>query len=171
MSLFLVACGGSASPSLDDVAPTATVEPPAISAPTSTAIPATATPVAATSSPVPATAGAITPTVISAPSATAVVVSAVPTTPPEVVTYDITDFSLEDISVTVGTTVTWDFIHTVPHTVTAGSPPRDKTGEFDSGVVRQGGSFSFTFGQIGVIPYYCTIHPLQMTGTITVTEN
>ena len=40
---------------------------------------------------------------------------------------------------------------------------------WDSTTLQTDGTFSFTFGQVGVFPYFCTIHPF-MTATVTVVE-
>jgi hypothetical protein len=65
--------------------------------------------------------------------------------------------------VSVGTTVTWTNSGASPHTVTADN------GEFDSGRLAPGASFSQTFDAAGTVTYHCEIHP-QMAGTIVVTE-
>lgn len=41
-------------------------------------------------------------------------------------------------------------------------------GLWNSGALSQGESFDFTFDEPGEYPYFCTIHPNQMRGTITV---
>ena len=74
-------------------------------------------------------------------------------------------FDPPNIVVAPGTTVTWVNADRAPHTVTATDP----AGAFDSGTLRPGQSFSFTFTQPGTTyAYYCAIHP-SMTGTVTVT--
>ena len=77
-------------------------------------------------------------------------------------------------SITVGDTVSWDFSPAaLPHTSTdcagnCGSPPFGTA--WDSGFVPGGGpKFQQTFNNAGVFLYYCSIHPLQMRGQITVT--
>jgi len=73
-------------------------------------------------------------------------------------------FDPPNIVVAPGTTVTWVNADRAPHTVTATDP----AGAFDSGTLRPGQSFSFTFTQPGTTyAYYCAIHP-SMTGTVTV---
>jgi plastocyanin len=62
----------------------------------------------------------------------------------------------------VGTTVKWTNKDNVPHTVTSA------TGDWDSGQLSNGQSFSHTFTQAGTFAYQCTVHP-TMKGTITVT--
>jgi plastocyanin len=78
-------------------------------------------------------------------------------------TVTIVDFAFmpQELTVAVGTTVTWTNEDWAPHTVTAGD------GSFDSGRLDQGASFEHTFDQAGTHAYVCTFHP-GMTGTITV---
>ena len=69
------------------------------------------------------------------------------------------------IEIEVGTTVTWENYDPPDrvgvHTVTADD------GTFDSGEFGEGETFSHTFGETGVFPYHCEIHPV-MTGTVIV---
>lgn len=92
-------------------------------------------------------------------------VSSVPTSSNEILIQDMA-FSPADITVAVGTTVTWMNKDAVGHTVTSGAPGAP-SGEFDSGNISQNGNFPFTFSQAGTFKYFCKIHPL-MLGTITV---
>ena len=75
----------------------------------------------------------------------------------------IRDFAFDpaDLSVTVGTTVTWLNEGPTAHTVTADD------GSFDSTLMAAGASFSQTFDTAGTFAYHCTIHP-EMIGTVTV---
>jgi plastocyanin len=66
------------------------------------------------------------------------------------------------LEVGAGATVTWTNDDSIPHTVTA------REGDFNSGVLQSGGSFSQTFSEPGTFEYFCAIHP-SMTGTVTVT--
>jgi len=68
--------------------------------------------------------------------------------------------------VSAGGSVTWTNDDSVPHTATSG---QDATpdGTFDSGILQQGASFSFTFEEAGEYPYFCTLHP-NMVGTVSV---
>ncbi len=70
-------------------------------------------------------------------------------------------FNPPEISVPVGSTVTWSNQNSVIHTVTA------LDGTFDSGDLPAGGTFSYTFEERGTFEYYCTIHP-NMEGTVVV---
>ena len=66
------------------------------------------------------------------------------------------------IVVKAGTTVTWENRDNTQHTTTsAASPPI-----WDSGILRPGQDFSFTFNTPGTFPYICNVHP--MTGTVVV---
>lgn len=62
-------------------------------------------------------------------------------------------FNPPEISVAVGSTVTWSNQDSVNHTVTA------RDGTFDSGNLPDGATFSYTFEEKGTFEYYCTIHP------------
>ncbi len=130
--------------------PTSTPTP----SPTATARP-TATP---TPSPTPTTEPTASPT----PSPTA-------TPEPVAVSSDIVNFTLENLTIEVGTTVKWTNRDVVPHTSTSGvSPMRD--GIWDSLNLSTNGMFSFTFDEVGEFPYWCTVHPF-MTATVTVVES
>ena len=75
-----------------------------------------------------------------------------------------TQFQPNVLTVKVGTTVTWTNKESLQHTVTS------DTGLFDSGLLSQGGTFSYTFTKAGEYSYYCTPHRgLGMTGKIIVT--
>ena len=75
----------------------------------------------------------------------------------------IEDFSFgpEEIEINVGESVTWINRDSVGHTATSDS------GEFDSSVLGNGQSFSFTFRDAGEFSYHCTPHP-YMKGKIIV---
>jgi plastocyanin len=75
-------------------------------------------------------------------------------------------FQPSQITVAVGTTVTWVNEDSVTHTVESGT--RDNpTGLFNSGDVAGGASFSYTFDQPGTYDYFCRIHP-GMNGQVIV---
>ncbi|MEX2587379.1 MAG: plastocyanin/azurin family copper-binding protein [Actinomycetota bacterium] len=63
------------------------------------------------------------------------------------------DYSANELEVQVGDTVTWTNEDTLAHTVT------DEGGEFDSGFLNTGESFSRTFDEPGEFEYFCTPHP------------
>ena len=67
------------------------------------------------------------------------------------------------LTVPVGTTVTWAHKGNNTHTTSS------LNGEWDSGTLLRGDTFSFTFDTPGVYQYLCRQHLLQgMRGTITV---
>lgn len=80
------------------------------------------------------------------------------------VAVSIIDFSFEPqvLEIPVGSTVTWTNNDTAQHTATS------TDGVWDSGILDQGGSFSFTFDTVGTFDYICSLHP-NMTGQIVVT--
>ena len=93
-----------------------------------------------------------------------------PAPAPTPVTVDMTHFTFspKDITVPVGTTVTWVNQDQAAHTATSGSGGASD-GTWDSGTVRNGQSFSFTFTKAGTFPYYCTFHfHMGMVGSVTV---
>ena len=85
-----------------------------------------------------------------------------------------------DLTISVGTTVTWVNQDSVGHTVTEGDPnsPKpanlrvfDSSGEALTGkvtLIGPGQSWSYTFTTPGTYEYYCIVHP-YMVGQITVT--
>jgi plastocyanin len=77
-------------------------------------------------------------------------------------------FTPAQLTVKVGTTVVWTSEDDVPHTVSADD------GSFDSGNMKKGDTFEFTFTKAGQYPYYCAYHGTPggggMAGTIVVTN-
>lgn len=69
--------------------------------------------------------------------------------------------------VKTSTTITWTNDDTLPHTVTSGNADTGPSGEFDSGIVMGGGSFTHTFDKAGSFDYFCALHP-YMTGQVIV---
>jgi plastocyanin len=65
------------------------------------------------------------------------------------------------LTVLAGQTVTWRNSGLGPHTVTADA------GQFDSGTLAAGTTFSYTFSAPGMYLYSCTIHP-TMHGSVVV---
>jgi len=65
-----------------------------------------------------------------------------------------------ELTVKVGTTVTWKNHDDIPHTVVSAGKFRSKTLDTDEG-------FSFTFTAAGGYKYFCSLHP-HMTGMIKV---
>jgi plastocyanin len=69
-------------------------------------------------------------------------------------------FEPAQLTVKVGTTVTWTNRDDIPHTVVSAGKFRSKTMDTD-------GNFSFTFTAPGDYKYFCSLHP-HMTGMIRV---
>jgi plastocyanin len=69
------------------------------------------------------------------------------------------------INVKVGDTVTWVNSHHAPRTVTSDQ------GTFDSGIVKNGQTFSHTFDKVGDYAYHCAIHPEMVGRVVVVTGN
>jgi plastocyanin len=85
------------------------------------------------------------------------------TTEPATVKIENFSFEPKELTIAVGTTVTWVNEDDVPHTATGeGESPA-----FDSKALDTDDKFSFTFTKAGVYPYYCKVHP-HMKGTIVV---
>ncbi|HMI52061.1 MAG TPA: cupredoxin family copper-binding protein [Candidatus Saccharimonadales bacterium] len=72
-------------------------------------------------------------------------------------------FGPMNLTVAVGTTVSWINRDDIPHTVV--STDNDKT--FKSKVLDTDEKFSFTFTKAGTYPYFCSLHP-KMTAMVTV---
>lgn len=72
------------------------------------------------------------------------------------------------LTISKGTKVTWKNIGNIDHTVTSseGSP---KSG-LDSGTLKAGETYSFTFDEVGDYNYFCEFHAAKMKGVVTVTE-
>ncbi len=79
---------------------------------------------------------------------------------------DITNFIFENLTISVGTTVTWTNQDRDTHTSTSGEGS-EFDGVWDSKFLEQGEQFSTTFSQPGVFPYWCRLHP-RMRATVTV---
>lgn len=73
-----------------------------------------------------------------------------------------------DLTVEVGSTVTWTNDSSIIHTVTSGTEGTHND-IFDSGDMGPNDEFSYTFNEVGTFPYFCIPHVNQgMAGTITV---
>lgn len=74
---------------------------------------------------------------------------------PKSVVINIEDYAFgpDEITVAVGTKVTWVNKDKIPHTATAD----DKS--FNSGMLDQGKEFSYVFSTPGTFGYYCIPHP------------
>ena len=88
-----------------------------------------------------------------------------PSSEPEQVEVKISDFTFkpETVTVSVGTVVNWNNADGATHTATSDA------GDWDSGNLNTGSSFTFVFDQAGIFTYHCEIHP-GMLGTIEVTQ-
>jgi amicyanin len=84
---------------------------------------------------------------------------------PEPVEVKIDNFSFgpAELTVPVGTTVTWTNRDDIPHTVVSSDDPK----AFKSKVLDTDEKFSFTFTKAGTYPYFCSIHP-KMTAKVVV---
>ena len=81
----------------------------------------------------------------------------------------IKDFTLESLTVSVGTQVVWKNADGAAHTSTSGSSP-NSDGKWDTGRLSTDQSAtSIAFSEIGTFQYFCSIHP-NMQATITVTN-
>jgi plastocyanin len=78
-------------------------------------------------------------------------------------TVEIKDFMFMpmNLTVAVGTTVTWKFDDSTDHTVAADD------GSFTSPALGSGKTYTHTFKTAGTVKYHCSIHPF-MTGTVVV---
>ncbi|HKW41367.1 MAG TPA: plastocyanin/azurin family copper-binding protein [Gemmatimonadales bacterium] len=75
-------------------------------------------------------------------------------------------FSTPDTAVQVGGTVTWTWSQgSIGHNVTYTSGPAPLPASSNT---QSTGTFSTTFTTLGTYGYHCTIHPGQMTGSLTV---
>jgi len=68
-------------------------------------------------------------------------------------------FTPSYLSVDVGETITWYNADTAAHTVTSITPSGGPDGNFDSGLIMSGSTFSVTLTQPGTYTYFCMIHP------------
>jgi plastocyanin len=130
------------------------VEKQVIPQPTPTSTP---TPASTTTSAQPAPTSTTPPT-------TAALTTAPPTSTQAAVAVEISGFAFNPATITIlkGTTVVWTQNDRVSHSVTIASG----TG-FDSGLLGQGQTFSYTFNEAGTFNYGCSIHP-SMSGKIIV---
>ena len=97
-----------------------------------------------------------------------------PTPEPVTVVSEITGFTLESFTIEVGSTIRWIQSSAALHTVTSGTTDDYYSypdGKWDSGTLKNGESFSVGFDEVGVLRYFCNIHPGSMTGVITVVKN
>lgn len=152
---LLAACGPTSGTALQQPTPTAT----AIATDTATASPTT--PPTATRTPRPTPTRTPVPPTATRPAPTA-------TPRPVTVVVDITGpvggpygFSPGTITIRVGSSVKWVNMSDTIHTATS-------AGNWDSGYIAIGGSYTHKFTRAGTYSYACAIHP-YMTGTVIVT--
>ncbi len=98
----------------------------------------------------------------SSPTPTAAAPTPVPTASGIAVSISNFSFSPATMTIPAGTTVTWTNKDSVSHNVVS-----DDGALFDSGILRQNASFSYTFTKSGAVPFHCSPHP-GMKGTIFV---
>ena len=110
----------------------------------------------------PETAASTSPTTIA--NAT---VTAVKTAGSSAVTVKQFQFMPAELTVKVGTTVTWTNQDDILHTATSGATPGTADGKFDGPMDGRGKSFSHVFDQAGRYPYFCSRHN-SMTGAVVV---
>jgi len=72
-------------------------------------------------------------------------------------------FSPANLTIAVGTTVTWVNHDDIPHSVVSSDEPQ----VFKSKALDSDDRFSFTFTKAGTYGYFCSIHP-KMTGKVVV---
>ena len=84
-------------------------------------------------------------------------------TAPTEVKIDNFSFSPANLTIAVGTTVTWTNRDDIPHTVVSTDEPK----LFKSKVLDTDEKFSFTFSKAGSYAYFCSIHP-KMTAKVIV---
>jgi plastocyanin len=81
-------------------------------------------------------------------------------------------FAVCETTVNAGDTVVWDFSPAnIPHSTTecgASCDSPTSSPRWDSGIISDGSSFSFTFDEPGTYRYFCQVHPAQQRGIITV---
>ena len=105
------------------------------------------------------------------PEPTRVPATPVPTLPPdaEIAEANIANFQLADLEVKAGTVVIWTnkdrTLHTITHVSEDGG-----SALFNSSTISPGAGFRWHFTEPGVFQYQCLIHPVNMKGTVTVTE-
>jgi plastocyanin len=97
-----------------------------------------------------------------APSTKSVPAALGPATATNSVTIVNFGFKPDNVTVPVGTTVTWSNTGAFPHSATSDQKV------WDTGVLQTGQSASYTFTKPGKYTYFCKPHPF-MTGQVTVT--
>jgi len=104
--------------------------------------------------------------------------SSAPTGP--TVSLKLLQFKPADLTIKVGTTVTWVDDEPITHTVTSGAvsgidpttglrSSQTPDGKFDHRLTGKGSTFSYTFSTPGTYSYFCSIHD-GMNAKVTVTN-
>ncbi len=83
--------------------------------------------------------------------------------PPAKIVIDNFAFQPKELTVPVGTEVTWVNHDDVPHTATSTAKPK----AFDSGALDTDQTYSHVFTTAGEYEYFCAVHP-KMTGKVVV---
>src|ERR671919_913353 len=73
------------------------------------------------------------------------------------------------VTVPPNASVTWTNQDTSSHTITSGDFTTGPSGQFDSGLLNTGATFTHQFATPGTYAYYCTIFPF-MSGMVNVTS-
>ncbi len=76
-------------------------------------------------------------------------------------------FIPDEVTVDVGSEVTWTNDDSAAHTVTSGNIEGGPDGKFNSDLFLAGKKFSHKFDEAGEFPYFCQVHP-WMKGTVIV---
>ena len=76
-------------------------------------------------------------------------------------------FSTANASVTPDSTLSWDFAPGTLHNVTLANGPQG----FASANLSQGRKFKFRFTRPGTYRIFCSLHPVEMTETVTVRKH
>ncbi|MDH3765359.1 MAG: plastocyanin/azurin family copper-binding protein, partial [Nitrosopumilus sp.] len=71
------------------------------------------------------------------------------------------------ITINVGDTIKWINLDIATHTASSGSLSEGPTSVFESSLIRNNASFTFTFEETGIYDYYCMLHP-WMIGSVSV---
>jgi len=72
------------------------------------------------------------------------------------------------VTVFPNSSISWTNQDTSSHTITSGDFTTGPSGQFDSGLLNTGATFTHQFTAPGVYTYYCTIFPF-MSGVVNVT--
>ena len=72
-----------------------------------------------------------------------------------------------NVTIFVDGEILWRNDDLSPHTVTSGTAISGPNGNFNSGLISAGQTFSHRFNESGEFPYFCMIHPWAV-GSVTV---